>query len=466
MSVVAAAFALVAGLAFAEPAAGGASFAGVPAWVVWGGALVLGGATVWQLRTVPRELVLLMITACIDMIGVLMILPLLPFYAERMGAGGFMVGLLVSSFSIAQLVSAPFWGRLSDSWGRRPVLLVALFASAVAYLVFGFAGSLPVLFVSRIVQGAGGGTVSVIQAYVADATEPGERTKALGWLSAATNFGVAIGPVLGGYAAGWGTTLEGAGLLARGSAERFPGIGAGLAAALLCLVNIVFAAKYLPEVRVKSDTPRPRGTSMKAVTRVVSHPGDAPSRLIWIYSIAIGAFQGLTSILALYMSRTFGATEQTLGLLFAEIGVLSVITRVFVLGRMVDWLGEARLSRLGTVLLALGIGLLPLVPSLEWGALVIALWPLGTAFTFPAVTGLLSKVISQHDRGLYMGVQQTFGGLSRVIFPVVLGFAFDRDASHHAPFWISATLVIATLGFSFALPASVTARTPRPRPSE
>lgn len=448
-------------LATSEPVGGAGSLAGVPTWVVWTVGLALGGATTWQLRKVPRELVLLMITACVDMIGVLMILPLLPFFAQRLGAGGFMVGLLVSSFSVAQLVSAPMWGRLSDKWGRRPVLLVALASSAIAYLVFGFAHSLVVLFLSRIVQGAGGGTVSVIQAYVADATEPGERTKALGWLSAATNFGVAIGPVLGGSAAAFGKSM-----VAKGVDPIWGDAAPGIAAALLCVINIVFAAKYLPEVRVKpaaDAAPRPRGTSMRAVTRVVSHPGDAPSRLIWIYSIAIGAFQGLTSILALYLALTFGANEQTMGLFFAYIGVLSVITRVFLLGWLVDRLGEARLSRVGTVLLAAGIALLPLAPRLEWVWPVIALWPLGTAFTFPAVTGLLSKVISQDDRGLYMGVQQTFGGLSRVVFPVLLGWVFDH-VSHGAPFWISGTLVFATLALSFALPASVTAR-PAKRPA-
>ncbi|MCU0625905.1 MAG: MFS transporter [Gemmatimonadaceae bacterium] len=454
--------AAVGAVAIIEPSGGAAALAGVPGWVVWSIGLTLGAATIWQLRNVPRELVLLMITAGIDMIGVLMILPLLPFYAQKLGAGGLTIGLLVSSFSVAQLVSAPIWGRLSDKWGRRPVLLIALASSAVAYLVFGFAHSMFVLFLSRIVQGAGGGTVSVIQAYVADATEPGERTKALGWLSAATNFGVAIGPVLGGYAAAFGKTQIEAGRVSESIGQAAPGI----AAALLCVINIVFAFRYLPEVRQRpaaGSAPRPRGASLGAVTRVVSHPGDAPSRLIWIYAIAIGAFQGLTSILALYMSTRFGATEETMGLMFAEIGVLSVITRVFILGRMVDWLGEARLSRVGTVLLAAGIALLPFVPSLQVGAVVIALWPLGTAFTFPAVTGLLSKVISQDDRGLYMGVQQTFGGLSRVIFPIVLGFAFDRDRTHHAPFWISATLVIATLFLSFALPASVTQRPQRAR---
>jgi MFS family permease len=451
-------------VALIEVAAPSFADAGVPVWVVWTVGLTLTAATVWQLRKVPRELVILMITAMIDMIGVLMILPLLPFFAQRLGAGGLMVGFLVSSFSLAQLISAPLWGRLSDKWGRRPVIMVSLAASAISYAVFGFAHSLLVLFLSRIVQGAGGGTVGVIQAYVADSTRPEERTKALGWLSAATNFGVAIGPVLGGYFATVGKQQVALGNWAQWGGDAAP----GLAAATLCLLNIAFAWKYLPETRVKAAAPadgaprppRKTGNSMAAVARVVSHPGDAPSRLIWIYSIAIGAFQGLTSILALFLFKKFNANEATMGLLFAYVGVLSVITRVFVLGHMVDWLGEAKLSRLGTCLLAFGTAALPFAPSVGWAALCIAFWPLGTAFTFPAVTAMLSKVINNEDRGLYMGVQQTFGGASRVVFPIALGWAFDHLVPG-APFWISATLVILTLTFSFALPASVTERKPK-----
>ena len=437
--------------------------AGVPIGVVWAIGLTLTGATIWQLRKVPRELVILMITAMIDMIGVLMILPLLPFFAKRLGAGGLEVGLLVSSFSLAQLLSAPMWGRLSDKWGRRPVIMIALGSSAISYAVFGFAHTLLLLFVSRIVQGAGGGTVGVIQAYVADATKPEERTKALGWLSAATNFGVAIGPVLGGYFATLGKQQVAAAHWPQWAGDAAP----GLAASSLCLLNIVFAWKYLPETRFKPAditavdapprAPKKTGNSLAAVSRVISHPGDAPSRLILIYAIAIGAFQGLTSILALFLNRKFNANEATMGLLFAYVGVMSVITRVFVLGKMVDWLGEARLSRLGTVLLAFGTATLPFAPSVGWAALSIAFWPLGTAFTFPAVTAMLSKVISNEERGLFMGVQQTFGGISRVIFPIALGWAFDHLVPG-APFWISATIVILTLSFSFALPASVTVR--------
>src|SRR5713226_9370214 len=130
-------------------------------------------------KTSAGKLVVLMVTAFMDMVGVLMIIPLMPFYAKSMGAGGFVVGLLVSSFSIAQLLMAPVWGRLSDHYGRRPALIVGMTASAIAYVIFAYADSLWLLFLSRLVQGAGGGTVSVIQAYVADAMKPKDRAKAL-----------------------------------------------------------------------------------------------------------------------------------------------------------------------------------------------------------------------------------------------------------------------------------------------
>src|SRR5262245_54028268 len=155
-----------------------------------------------EVRKIPAKLFVLMATAFVDMVGLLMIIPLLPFYVKQLGGAGFNVlgahvgvglisGFVISAFTMAQLMSAPMWGRFSDRFGRRPALLIALGASGIAYLIFGFANSLWLLLLSRIVQGAGGGTVGVIQAYVADATEPEDRARALGWLSAATNLGVA-----------------------------------------------------------------------------------------------------------------------------------------------------------------------------------------------------------------------------------------------------------------------------------
>jgi MFS family permease len=288
------------------------------------------------------------------------------------------------------------------------------------------------------VQGAGGGTVSVIQAYVADALEPKDRAKGLGWLSAATNAGVALGPLLGAFALRWGTS------------------GPGLLAAGLSVINIVFAWKFLVESRdmieaaaVRSK-PRVPGRSRHAIALVVTHPNEPASRLIWIYAIAIGAFQGSTAILALFLAARFGVTEKTIGFFFAYIGVLSVVTRALILGPAVDRFGEARLSRLGLALLSIGLALLPFIhpaanPVLTYLplALAVALIPLGTAFTFPCVTSLLSRVVPSSERGLYMGVQQTFGGAARVIFPVVYGFLFDRVMG--LPFLLAAVLVAATI---------------------
>jgi multidrug resistance protein len=370
-----------------------------------------------------------MITAFVDMVGLLMVIPLLPFYALEMGGTGLVVGVLVSSYAVAQLVSAPLWGRVSDRYGRRPALMVGLFFSAIAYVIFAFAGSLWVLLLSRLVQGAGGGTTGVIQAYVADATEPENRARSLGWISAATNLGVAIGPVLGSLSFAWG--------------EHAP----GLLAAGLCLVNMVFAWRYLRESHdfegARTSGRRVR-RSREAVWGVVTHSGEPASRLIWIYAIAMGAFQGMTAVLALFLAVRFGVTEKTIGYFFMYIGAISVLTRAGILGPMVDRLGEARLSRLGTLLLALGLTAIPFTHTYLPLALAVALVPLGTAFTFPCITSLLSRVISQHERGLYMGVQQTFGGVARVLGPVGAGLAYDH-LGVGVPFWAAAVLVMGTL---------------------
>jgi MFS family permease len=334
-------------------------------------------------------------------------------------------------------------------------------------VIFAFSLRLPhplfFLFLSRIVQGAGGGTVSVIQAYVADATAPEARATARGWLSAATNAGVAIGPLIGSATHAWG--------------DRGP----GLVAASLCALNIAFAWRFLHESRdmteaaeSKADVTK-RARSREAIVHVVSHSGAPASRLIWIYAIAIGAFQGVCSMLALLLSARFGVTEQTIGFFFAYMGTLSVVTRALILGRMVDRFGEARLARIGTVILATGIallafirpladpaavatalgGILParavaLLPYLPL-AIAVAFLPLGTAFTFPCVTSLLSRVISSRERGLYMGVQQTFGGMARVLFPILFGFLFDRSPG--LPFLVSAGLVLCTVYLGIGMEA-------------
>ncbi|HEV7596411.1 MAG TPA: MFS transporter [Gemmatimonadaceae bacterium] len=379
------------------------------------------------------KLFVLIITNFVDMVGVLMIIPLMPFYAREMGGGALVVVILMGAFTAAQLLSAPFWGRFSDRYGRRPALLVGLTASCAAYIVFAYAGSIWLLLLSRIVQGAGGGTVGVIQAYVADSVEPDSRAKALGWLSAATNVGVAIGPAIGGMAL------------------RFGRSGPGLAAATLCLVNIFFAWKFLRESRdmTEAHVAKPR-TSRAVIAYVITHPGEPAPRLIWIYAIAMGAFSGLMGILALFLADRFGVSKDNIWVFYTYVGVISVVTRAGILGKMVDRYGEAQLSRVGLALLATGLATLPLARGYGMLAITVALIPLGTAFTFPCVTSMLSRVISSRERGLYMGVQQTFGGLSRVVIPLWAGFSYDHFGKT-VPLFTSAALVLGTIILGFGI---------------
>jgi MFS family permease len=413
-----------------------------------------------EVRKIPAKLFTLMATAFVDMVGLLMIIPLLPFYVKTLGGGGvdllgmhFGIGLIsgfiVAAFTVAQLLSAPMWGRFSDRVGRRPTLLIALGAAAIAYLIFGFAHSLLVLFLSRIVQGAGGGTVGVIQAYVADSTDPKDRARALGWLSATTNLGVALGPVLGSFA----ITLGKRDLLPGPSTLHMGRAAPGIMAAALCVLNMIFVTRYLKESRDLTEqlpAGEVRPSSSQAIWRVISNAGEPSSRLIWIYAISIGAFQGSFSVLALFLNARFQVTEQTIGYFFMYVGSISVFARVLLLGRMVDWLGEANLSRLGLVLLAAGVVGMPLSWNLGTLALAVALIPLGTAFTFPCVTALLSRVISPRERGLYMGMQQTYGGVSRIIAPLFFGWAFD-SVGVSSPYFFSSAFIIATIFLGFGL---------------
>jgi MFS family permease len=426
------------------------------------GAIAIGLLYVlWrEVRKIPAKLFTLMATAFVDMVGLLMIIPLLPFYVKTLGGAGIdflgmhfgigiISGFIVAAFTVAQLLSAPMWGRFSDRVGRRPTLLIALGAAAIAYLIFGFAHSLFVLFLSRIVQGAGGGTVGVIQAYVADSTDPKDRARALGWLSATTNLGVALGPVLGSFA------------IALGKRDLMPGVATlqvgraapGIMAAALCILNMIFVARYLKESRDFNEQTQEgevRRTSSQAIWRVISHAGEPSSRLIWIYAIAIGAHYGSFAVLALFLNARFQVTEQTIFYFFMYIGSISVFVRVLLLGRAVDWLGEANLSRLGLVLLAAGVLGMPLSRNFGMLAVAVALIPLGTAFTYPCVTALLSRVIAPGERGLYMGMQQTYGGVTRIIAPLFFGWAFDHIGIS-SPYFFSSAFILATIFLGFGL---------------
>ena len=383
----------------------------------------------------------------IDMLGSLMVIPLLPFYALRLHATPVVVGWLIASFSIAQLMAAPVWGRVSDRYGRRPALLIGLLASAVAFLVFGMATSLWVLFLSRVVQGLGGGTTGVAQAYVSDTVEREHRARALGWLSAATNAGVSIGPAIGSLAARLGREAP------------------GYFASALCALNVVAAWFWLPESRPAAlrAAPVKRKPIWHAAWSVLGNPTGTAERLIWIYGVGMLAFSLLTGVLALWLNARFAVNEKTIGLFFMYYGVLSFIMRSVFLGPVgdrrslaqdvefaidqivevavralspgvndpftamacVDRIGEVGALRAGTIMLAVGMLLYPLVPTVWMMIVVIPFVPIGTALMFPAVTSLLSHSVDPAELGTMMGVAQTFAGIARVVAPIAGTFAFQ-----------------------------------------
>lgn len=393
-----------------------------------------------------KSLWLLMSVAFVDMLGFAMIFPLLPFYTLRLGGQAWVVGPLVASFSIAQLISAPLWGRVSDRHGRRPVMLVGLAGAGIAYLIFGFANSVWLLFASRIVQGLGGGTTSVVQAYVSDATDPSQRARGLGWLSASTNLGVMIGPAIGSLASQLG--------------PEWPGIFA----ATLCAANVLFAWARLPEskpstpARAPGAAARPLGIR-RAVLRVLLHPRAPQPRLIWIYAVGMGAFASVSAVLALYLKARFGITEATIGYFFLYMGALSVVLRAVIIGWLVDRFGETRVMRMGAVALSLGLLLLPLPHSIVRMALALALIPVGTALLFPSVTALVTQHTDPAEVGQTMGVQQSFGGSARVLGPMWATPVFQL-AGPAVPFFVASGIVAFTGMLAFRVP--VRPRSPAP----
>jgi multidrug resistance protein len=394
-----------------------------------------------------RQLSVLIGVSAVDMIGFAIVLPLLPFYALNFKATPVQIGWLMAAFSVAQLLSSPLWGRFSDRYGRRPALLVGLSASALAYVVFGLADSLWMLFLSRLVQGAGGGTTGVVHAYVADTMKPADRARALGWLSAATSAGIAIGPTLGSLFNLWlGPSAP------------------GFAAAGFCLINVIFAWKWLPESKPKTaiEGPvKPKQPIWHTAWIVVSHPRGAVSRLIWIYAVGMLAFTCMTAVVALYLYEEFAVTETTIGYFFTYIGILSFVMRSVFLGPVVDRVGETWAMRMGAALLVVGLILYPLVPTIWLLVLVIPFVPIGTALLFPATTSLMTRASDKSEVGTTMGTAQFFAGISRVAAPLAATYAFQRFG-HRSPFFLGALLVALVSLLAFRIEHQPAQTTPLP----
>jgi MFS family permease len=312
-------------------------------------------------------------------------------------------------------------------------LLIGLLASSVAYVVFGLADAVWLLLLSRVIQGAGGGTTGVAQAYITDSVEPANRARALGWLSAATSAGVMIGPVLGSVAAHWGRAAP------------------GFLAAALCVVNALFAWRWLPESRpVHDGPPKVRKPIWHAAWHVLRYPSEPAPRMIWIYGVGMLAFSALTSVLALFLGARFGVTATSIGPYFLYVGGLSVVLRSLLLGPIVDRIGETWAMRTGALALVVGLLLYPLASSITILLCIMPLVPIGTALLFPATTSLIASHTDPGEIGTVMGVAQTWAGMARVIAPLFATAAFERAV--WMPFVLGAAIVAVVTVLAFRVP--------------
>lgn len=389
-----------------------------------------------MLRT--SRLAILFGTVLVDMIGFGIVLPLLPYYAESFGASPFEVTLLVASFSAMQFIAVPIWGRVSDRLGRRPFIVAGLFASAVSYLIFGLAGSLLMLFVSRIAAGAAGGTISVAQAYVADTTGPDDRAHGMGMLGAASGLGVLIGPAIGGYFSAFGYHVP------------------GFIAAGLCAANGIAAVFFLPESRrtPSGQATTPAQTQAASLRRWAATLTSFPfGLLLAVYFLAIMSFSAMTSVLALFAERAHAMDALDMGIVFSTAGGTTVVVRGLIVGWLARRFGERRIVQAGTVVLALTLFVIPFIPGPSLMFAVVPFWALATGLTFPSLASLVSQETDAESQGAMLGGQQVVGGIGRVLGPLWAGAIFEA-LGIGTPFLVGAALVTVAAVLATRIPAA------------
>lgn len=364
--------------------------------------------------THKKALGVLFLTVFVDLLGFGIIIPLLPFYAEHFSATPFVVTLLMATYSLLQFVFSPIWGRLSDRWGRRPILMVSLGGAAVAYTWFGLAGSLWTVFAARALAGAMGGNIAAAQAYIADVTTPENRARGMGMIGAAFGLGFIFGPALGGVLAG-------------GDIHALNFALPAFVAAGLSLLALVFAALALPESldpqlrqRAKNSARQGRLASLLEAAK----QGQV-GLVIGLFFLVTFAFSGMESTFAMWSERQFSWGPQQNGYLFAFAGVMGALIQGVFIGRLTRRFGEVNLLKQGALALALGLFLVPLSSQLSLLILAMVLMAYGLGVSNPSLNSLVSRKTSAERQGSALGLTQSASSLARIVGPVWAGMSFS-----------------------------------------
>lgn len=350
----------------------------------------------------------------IDLLSFGLILPLLPYYAESFGASDTLIGFLVASYAAAQLVGAPLLGRLSDRFGRRPILLLSLFGTLISFLVLGFAKTLWLLFVARIADGITGGNISVAQAYIADVTDEKSRAKGLGMIGAAFGLGFIFGPATGGFLSQWGYAVP------------------AFAAAGLVTINLLMVYLWLPE----SLTPERRAElaekekpklNIRALLDALQRPVSG-SLLItrFFFGLAFSIFQ---TIFSLYALRRFGLEAQQTGYILTYVGVLSVIVQGGLVGKLTERFREDLLITASVGIMALSLLGWAFAPSVVMLLVILAPTAFAGGVLNTVISSALTKTVQPQEIGGILGLSASIESLTRVIAPTLGGVLLDQYGS-------------------------------------
>jgi len=371
-----------------------------------------------------KRMLPLMFAVFVNIAGFSLILPLLPFYGKLFGAGAFEVALLFAAYSLGNVFGEIFWGRQSDKWGRRAVLVATTTGAAITYVAFAYAPGLWLAIAIRIVNGFFGGTLSVAQGFLADASQPEKRAKAMGLFGASFSLGFAFGPVIGGLLAGAGTTL----------ADFHAPI---LAAAVLSAVTAVWSLLVLRDARAPLGKAAPLPRYAEAMRYVAAH--GLLTRLFVISFFGIAAFASMEAVYGLWTKANFGWTAEDLGFAFIAIGAGGLIIQLFFLQPLVTRFGVGRVITAGLAVLAASMLLQPILREAYVAVALMGTLMMGHSLAFPTSGSLTSRTAPVERQGSVMGLLMASNAVGRIVAPPLFGLIYD--AGHDAPWYAGAVMI-------------------------
>lgn len=370
----------------------------------------------------------------INMLGFGIIVPLLPFYAKSFDAPAWQIALVFSAYSAGAFFGEPFWGRLSDKYGRKPILISTIAGNCLCYLALAFAPSVWVALGVRFLGGLASGNGSVIQGYIADVTPPEKRARRMAYMGAAWNVGLIVGPSVGGIFA-----HPEAGPLG----FRLPLLIASSLAAASAL-SILF---FIRESRARQEVFEHQPSRWSAIGEAVSHP--VVGRLMLLTFMVGFAFTGVESIFGLWTQAKFDWGPREIGVCFAFVGVCAATTQMFITGRLSERYGEGQMLAVGMALTLVSALAQPFAPN---GAAVIALMccmAVGQSVAFPNVGALISRTADPARTGQILGLNNAMGALARVVGPFCAGLAF-AGISISGPFFLAALMLAPAIWLALA----------------